>query len=56
MLAAARGDGALVRLLLDVGADARRTDRDGLTAASHARRASHPALADQIEAAAQNHR
>jgi len=53
MLAAAHGNAPLVRLLLAAGADARHADPDGLTAAAHARRNGHEALARQIEAAAQ---
>ena len=49
MWAARRGDAALVRLLLDAGADAGRTDHDGQTAAALARAAGHGALADWIE-------
>jgi hypothetical protein len=39
MLAAQRGDAAMVRLLIDSGADIQRLDRDGLSAADWARRA-----------------
>jgi hypothetical protein len=38
MLAAERGDAALIRLLLDAGADPQRLDREGLNAADWARR------------------
>jgi hypothetical protein len=38
MLAAERGDAALIRLLLDAGADTQRLDREGLSAADWARR------------------
>ncbi len=49
MWAARRGDAALVRLLLDAGADVARTDRSGQTAAAQAHAAGHKALAQQIE-------
>ena len=49
MWAARRGDAVLVRLLLDAGADAGRTDVDGQTAAALARAAGHRALADWID-------
>jgi hypothetical protein len=38
MLAAERGDAALIRLLLDAGADTHRLDREGLSATDWARR------------------
>jgi hypothetical protein len=38
MLAAERGDAALIQLLLDAGADTQRLDREGLSAADWARR------------------
>ena len=44
MLAARRGDEAMLRLLLAMGADPTRTDAAGLTAAEHARRAGHEML------------
>ena len=44
MLAADRGDGAIVRLLVDAGADRRLRDPQGLSAADHAERAGHPEL------------
>ena len=44
MLAADRGDGAIVRLLLDAGADRSLRDPQGLSAADHAERADHPEL------------
>jgi ankyrin repeat protein len=56
MLAAARGDEVLVRELLQAGVDVRRVDNDNLTAADHARRAGHEALARQIEAAVSGQR
>ena len=49
MWAARRGDAVLVRLLVNAGADAGRTDVDGQTAATLARAAGHGALADWIE-------
>jgi ankyrin repeat protein len=51
MLAAQHSDAGLVVLLLQAGADPRRTDHHGLTAANHARRAGHEGLARLIEAA-----
>ena len=50
MLAARRGDVGMVRLLQQAGADVRRTDRAGLSAIDHARRAGHEALARHLEA------
>jgi len=44
MLAADRGDGAIVRLLVDAGADRRLRDPQGLSAADHAERAGHAEL------------
>jgi ankyrin repeat protein len=49
MRAAQRGDAALVRLLLDAGADAQRSDRDGLRAADLAREAGHMVLLPLLE-------
>jgi hypothetical protein len=51
MLAAGRGDVTLVRMLLAAGADARRADHDGLTAAAHARRGGHEVLAGELDQA-----
>jgi ankyrin repeat protein len=48
MLAALRGDDTLVELLLQAGADTRRTDRSGATAADLALRAGHEALAQRL--------
>jgi ankyrin repeat protein len=48
MLAAARGDTALVQRLLAAGADANRRDARGRTAADHARLAGHEALARHL--------
>ncbi|MDR2128468.1 MAG: ankyrin repeat domain-containing protein [Burkholderiaceae bacterium] len=52
MLAAGRGDHALVRKLLQTGADARRKDAQNRTAADHARQAGHADLARLLDAAA----
>ena len=49
MLAARRGDVGMARLLVGAGADARRTDRQGVSAIEHARRAGHEALARHLE-------
>lgn len=51
MLAARRGDAALVQTLLNAGADRARTDRGGRTAADHARDSGHDALARRLQAA-----
>ena len=48
MLAAARGDTALVERLLAAGADRSQTDHRGWTAADHARHAGHQALAQRL--------
>ena len=50
MLAARRGDEALVRLLLAAGADRARTDPSGRTAAALARQQGHAALAPLLSA------
>ena len=50
MLAARRGDEALVRLLLAAGADRARTDPGGRTAADLARQQGHAALAPLLTA------
>jgi ankyrin repeat protein len=44
LVAAPRGDAALVRLLLDAGADTQRTDRDGQRALDLAQQAGHTDL------------
>jgi ankyrin repeat protein len=44
MLAARRGDAALIRLLLDAGADAQRRDSEGLSAADHATQSGQTAV------------
>ena len=49
ILAAGKRRKGAVRLLLDAGADAGRTDHDGQTAAALARAAGHRALADWID-------
>ena len=49
MLAARRGDAALVQLLLNAGADPARTDRAGRSAVDHARDAGHAALAQRLQ-------
>ncbi|MEZ5608682.1 MAG: ankyrin repeat domain-containing protein [Burkholderiaceae bacterium] len=51
MRAAARGDAAQVQRLLDAGADPRRTDPQGHSAADYARRAGHVTLARLLERA-----
>jgi ankyrin repeat protein len=48
MLAAARGDGPLVDLLLAAGADPALTDRRGATASEMAERAGHADLAQRL--------
>ncbi len=50
MLAARRGDEALVRLLLAAGADRNRTDPAGRTAAELARQQGHATLAALLSA------
>lgn len=49
MIAAQRGDAALVRLLLDAGADTRRTDHDGLRAIDLAQQAGHTDLLPALQ-------
>lgn len=48
MLAAAKGDAAMVERLLAAGADRSQTDHRGWTAADHARHAGHEALAQRL--------
>ena len=48
MTAAARGDEALVRLLLDAGANTALRDQNGLSAADHARQAGHDSVVDLL--------
>jgi hypothetical protein len=49
MLAAGRGDVAVIRLLIDRGADPQRLDREGLNAADWARRSGHPEVLPLLE-------
>ena len=50
MLAARHGHLATVQALLALGANSAATDRDGLTAAQHARQQGHARVAELIEA------
>lgn len=51
MLAALQGHAGTVQALLALGANTAATDRDGMTAAQHARRQGHGRIAELIDAA-----
>ena len=51
MLAALQGHAATVQALLALGANPALTDRDGITAAQHARQQGHATVAELIDAA-----